>query len=408
MSIFTATGAMPAHNDAYRIADIENVMTPALVIYPDIVAANIDVTLRAVGGDAGRWRPHVKTAKLGAVMRMMSERGVVNVKCATTLELQTACEAGARDILVSYAHVGANARRVRELAAQYPDRRVSALVESPRQVAAWTGGKISLFIDINGGMDRTGIEQEHADQALALARAIQAAGLEFRGLHYYDGHMSQFELAEREAPAHKGYDRLMEIVGLLTGEGIAVGEVITSGTPAFPCALTYEPFQTADFVHRVSPGTVVYGDFTSVAQLPAEWGYKPAAVVVTTVVSHPAPGRITCDAGHKAVSADAGVPTCAVLGHPELQPYKPSEEHLPIDVPAGVTAPDIGAHLYLTPRHVCPTVNNFDHALLVSEGRITGVEAVTARGREMPLNGEFGVRKGEEGMGSSESGTGNP
>jgi D-serine deaminase-like pyridoxal phosphate-dependent protein len=103
------------------------------------------------------------------------------------------------------------------------------------------------------------------------------------------------------------------------------------------------------------------------------------------VVSHPTAHRITCDAGHKAVSADAGVPTCSVLGHPEHQPHKPSEEHLPIDLPVDCPAPPVGEYLYLVPRHVCPTVNNFDYALLVVDGKITGTERVTARGREAPL-----------------------
>jgi D-serine deaminase-like pyridoxal phosphate-dependent protein len=119
--------------------------------------------------------------------------------------------------------------------------------------------------------------------------------------------------------------------------------------------------------------------------LPAEYDYRPAAAVVSSVVSHPAPRRITCDAGHKTVSADAGVPTCAVLGRPDLSPARPSEEHLPIDVAHGSELPAIGDALYLVPRHVCPTVNNFDHALLMSGGRILGVERVTARGREAPL-----------------------
>jgi D-serine deaminase-like pyridoxal phosphate-dependent protein len=47
--------------------------------------------------------------------------------------------------------------------------------------------------------------------------------------------------------------------------------------------------------------------------------------------------------------------------------------------------PAIGDYLYLAPRHVCPTVNNFDYALIVTDGRITGVERVTARGREAPI-----------------------
>ncbi|HEY8462204.1 MAG TPA: D-TA family PLP-dependent enzyme [Blastocatellia bacterium] len=374
-------------DEPYRIAGVESVMTPALAIYPEIVDANIDATLRAMGGDAGRWRPHVKTSKLGFVMRRLAERGVTNVKCATTLEMRTAAESGAVDILVAYPVIGANARRVRELAESMPGKRVSALVENADQIKSWGGGNIGLFIDLNGGMDRTGLGQDRVAEVVNLARAIGEAGLAFRGLHYYDGHMSKYEdLATRESMAHRGYDQLMGIVEALTGAGIVVEEVITAGTPAFPCTLSYKPFRDAPFVHRASPGTVVYGDFTSAAQLPADYGYRPAAIVVSTVVSRPAPNRVTCDAGHKSVSADAGSPTCIVLGRPELQPQKPSEEHLPIDAPPGAELPAVGDYLYLVPRHVCPTVNNFDHALLIAGGKIVGVERVTARGREAPLN----------------------
>src|SRR6185436_5935209 len=139
-----------------------------------------------------------------------------------------------------------------------------------------------------------------------------------------------------------------------------IGELITAGTPAFPCSLSYKAFQEARFAHRISPGTVVYNDCTSLVQLPAEYGYRPAAVVVATVVSHPTSGRLTCDAGHKTVSADAGTPNCLVIGHADLTPQKPSEEHLPIDFGAAA-APGIGDTLYLVPKHVCPTINNFDH-----------------------------------------------
>jgi D-serine deaminase-like pyridoxal phosphate-dependent protein len=103
------------------------------------------------------------------------------------------------------------------------------------------------------------------------------------------------------------------------------------------------------------------------------------------VVSHPRQNIITCDAGHKTVSADAGIPNCMVLGRPELTPLKPSEEHLPIEVPPGAAVPAVGEIMYIVPRHVCPTVNNFDHALLVRNRRIVSVEPVSARGRETPL-----------------------
>jgi D-serine deaminase-like pyridoxal phosphate-dependent protein len=370
----------------YLIENASELLTPALAIYPDLVDSNIAATLRLLGGDANRWRPHVKTAKLGFIMRRMAERGVAQAKCSTTLELATACAAGFKDVLLAYPVVGANAARVRAIADQHRGARISVLVENPAQVAAWKSTRIGVFIDVNPGMDRTGIEQDRLSGILDIARAVETAGLEFRGLHYYDGHVSAQDLREREAQAHHGYDRLMQITAEITRAGFHVGEVITSGTPAFPCAASYAPFSSAEFVHRVSPGTVVYCDMTSPTQLPAEWGYQPAAVVVATVVSHPKADFLTCDAGHKAVSADAGLPTCEVIGRPDLGPLKPSEEHLPIQVNGGLR-PEIGEALYLVPRHVCPTVNNFDDALIVEGNRVVAVERVTARGHEKAMRG---------------------
>ncbi|MFM8933066.1 MAG: sulfatase-like hydrolase/transferase, partial [Gemmataceae bacterium] len=140
---------------------------------------------------------------------------------------------------------------------------------------------------------------------------------------------------------------------------------LPAGTPSLPCALSYPAFQDAAFQHRVSPGTIVYSDYTSLAQLPREYGLRPAALVLSTIVSHPQDRIFTCDAGHKAVSADAGVPTGAVVGHTDWKPGKPSEEHLPIEIPEGVSLPAVGDLIYILPRHVCPTVNNFNDAVLV-------------------------------------------
>jgi len=366
---------------AYELRDIRRVLTPALVIHRDLVAQNIATTLRLLNGDANRWRPHVKTAKLGYTMRMLRDSGVRQFKCATTLELKTACEAGADDVLVAYPVLGPSAARVRDIARDFPAVATSVLVDNADALAAWRGTGIGVFVDVNPGMDRTGVEQEHAAEIVALARA---AGAQFRGLHYYDGHLSKYELDERMQHAAPGYERLLGIVAACEAAGVRVAEVITAGTPALPCSLAFAGLRHGSFVHRVSPGTVLYSDATSVRQLPPDYGYMPAAVVATRVVSRPTAGIVTCDAGHKTVSADAGVPTCAVVGHPELEPLHPSEEHLPLRVTAG-EGPQVGAVLYLVPRHVCPTVNNFDYALIAEDGEIVSVERVTARGREFPL-----------------------
>ena len=51
---------------------------------------------------------------------------------------------------------------------------------------------VSIFVDVNPGMHRTGVPLEDADTILAVARA---AGARFRGVHYYDGGRSRSRFA---------------------------------------------------------------------------------------------------------------------------------------------------------------------------------------------------------------------
>src|SRR5215469_184569 len=128
-----------AWDEGYRVPNFEDVLTPALVIYPEVISSNIEQTLRLLDGAANRWRVHVKTAKLEYGLRMLAQRGVVNFKCATTLELLVGCRSGAKDVLVAYPVVGANARRVSEIADAYPQVRVSVLAENEKQIEQWRG-----------------------------------------------------------------------------------------------------------------------------------------------------------------------------------------------------------------------------------------------------------------------------
>jgi D-serine deaminase-like pyridoxal phosphate-dependent protein len=261
------------------------------------------------------------------------------------------------------------------------------LTESAQQLEQWKGSRIGVFVDLNPGMNRTGIGETHVGEVVELVKAIQASGLEFRGLHYYDGQYATAEEPERTQRTHEGYRHLLTIVDACEKAGAKVQEVITSGTPVFRSAASFRGFVGKSFVHRVSPGTIVYSDATSLAQLADEPEYQPAVLVVTRVVSHPRAGMVTCDAGHKAVSADSGLPTCVVVGHPELTPLGPSEEHQPLAVQGGAESPRLGDTLFLLPRHICPSVNNFNEALIVRNGHVEAVEQVTARGRETPLLG---------------------
>ena len=45
-------------------------------------------------------------------------------------------------------------------------------------------------------------------------------------MHYYDGHLTKYELDEREAVAHRGYGRLIEIVSAIESSGLNVAAAL--------------------------------------------------------------------------------------------------------------------------------------------------------------------------------------
>jgi D-serine deaminase-like pyridoxal phosphate-dependent protein len=103
--------------------------------------------------------------------------------------------------------------------------------------------------------------------------------------------------------------------------------------------------------------------------------------VLARVISRPTEQRVTCDAGSKALDAAAGDPCCTVDGWPHLRAERPSEEHLPLTVLGGAP-PGPGTLLRLIPRHVCPTVNLADDAVLIEGGQVAAIVPVAARGHD--------------------------
>jgi D-serine deaminase-like pyridoxal phosphate-dependent protein len=358
--------------------DLDDLLTPALLVDLDAVRGNVRRTLEIVG-EPSRWRPHVKTAKLPQVLAVLLDAGVRRFKCATTKEARCTLEAAERrgvvvDLLVAMALRGANLDAIAELRAAHRDHAVAVLTEDPAHAAAVRARdeELGLFVDLDPGYHRTGIPLEDRDR---LAATIDAAGPALWGLHFYDGHLHRgIDSDERARECERLYGSLVALARELRLDDL---ELVTSGTPTFSHAIAFAPFSGLD--HTVSPGTVVYWDETS--ETFGIEGYRSAVHVLARVISTPGGGRVTCDAGSKSIDAAAGDPCCRVVDWPGLCALRPSEEHLPLAVLHG-RAPAPGTLLRLVPRHVCPTVNLADHAVLVTGGQIRAIVPVAARGHD--------------------------
>ena len=374
----------------YALSDelVSRVMTPALIIYADKVEHNIQAMLDYMGGDASRWRPHLKTTKSPYVYGMLIDAGVRNFKCATVREarcvLDVIAERGVSDadVLIAYPLQGPALKVAGELAVEFPKTRLSVLSEDPLHVPQ-IPQNLGIFIDINPEMNRTGIP---LNDYQSIREVAKAAGERLRGLHFYDGHIHDDNAEERRAASHALYTEVCSTITKLADDGIACGELITSGTPTFRYALDYPGFAggsigSSDVIHRVSPGTVVFHDFQYDSML-EDLDLQPAAMLLSRVISHPQTDLATCDAGSKSIASEAGHPVAFVLGHPELVAKPPSEEHLPLQCTSG-EKPKRGDALLLIPKHVCPTVNLAEQALLVKADGSTEVIEITARAHDL-------------------------
>lgn len=361
----------------------EALPSPSLLLYADRIESNLELMLQIAGGPE-RLRPHVKTHKLALLVARQLELGITRFKCSTIAEAEMCAAAGAGDVLLAMPCAGeANAGRLAALASCFPGVSFSSIVDCQETVhfvgTAAIQKKVNLgvFIDIDCGMGRTGIRPGR--EAFELAKVIRdTPGLQFQGVHAYDGHIHDANLPTREARCLNAFEGVEAFVAELQKSGLLVREFVCGGSPTFGIHARYGD-------RTLSPGTTVLWDFGYSEKFSGDLCFLPAAVLLTRVISKPSETQITVDLGHKSVAAENPHPRVRFL---EIEGDVPvvmqSEEHLVLNV-GDSRHFRIGQVLHGVPRHVCPTLALHGEATVVRNGRVGEVWQITARNRRITL-----------------------
>ncbi|THU31147.1 D-TA family PLP-dependent enzyme [Niastella caeni] len=364
----------------YLIENIDELDSPALVIYPERVKENI-YTIKRMIDDPQRLRPHAKTHKTKEVTQLMLAAGINKFKCATIAEAEMLAMCGASDVLLAYQPIGPKLQRFVQLTQQYPSTHFACLIDNTTSAEAIArefvaaGATISVYIDLNVGQNRTGIAP--GEQAVALYKyCAQASGLAMMGLHAYDGH-TRGTLEERRTASNEAFAKVEAMQKTLQSTGYSDIKIIAGGTPSFPVHAKRAGVEC-------SPGTFVFWDQSYLDQC-TEQPFHPAALVVTRVISLPNSTHICVDLGHKSIAAENDISKRVYfLDAPNLQPVSQSEEHLVLHAGEG-HGYQPGDVLYGIPHHVCPTVALYDSAYTVENGKVSGEWKIVARNRTISL-----------------------
>jgi D-serine deaminase-like pyridoxal phosphate-dependent protein len=392
----------------YTISNL--VDTPALVVFPDRVKENIRFAIE-MAGEPSRLRPHVKTHKSPDVTRLQLAAGITRFKCATIAEAEMLALEGAPDVLLAYQPIGPKVQRLAALIKKYPTTSFSCLIDNIESAAAMAqtfasaGITVPVYLDINVGMDRTGITP--GDEAMQLYNtAAGLHGITPVGLHAYDGHIRDTDLAERTRKCDEAFATVEALrtrinasrpnssaltantsrpnspassaITINTSPASPTLTIIAGGSPTFPVHAK----RAADI--QCSPGTFVYWDKGYGDAFPDQ-PFLPAALVVTRVISLRGDTRLCLDLGHKSIAPENELSRRVFfLNAPELKPVGQSEEHLVVEAGAGHPY-RIGDIFYGVPYHVCPTIALYERAFTVEAGLVTGAWNNTARDRSLTV-----------------------
>ena len=144
----------------YKISNISELDSPALVVFPQRVKANIQTAINMVK-DIARLRPHIKTNKSPDATCLLIDAGVTKFKCATIAEAEMLGQCNAKDVLLAYQPNGPKLKRFMTVINKYTNTKFSCLVDnddaaSQVMATAFSENGLTLFRYISISMsDRT-------------------------------------------------------------------------------------------------------------------------------------------------------------------------------------------------------------------------------------------------------------
>ncbi|AQG78434.1 D-TA family PLP-dependent enzyme [Spirosoma montaniterrae] len=361
----------------YEVKNADAIPSPALLVYPDRVQENIQHAVQIAGSPARLW-PHVKTHKMRVVTDRLLAAGIRSFKCATLKEARMLAEAGTDlaeiiSVLVAYPLVGPAIAQLTGLRAEFPNVHFACLtdnrVSAQRLSDAFAANPLDVFLDLNVGMNRTGIKPTDAPALYHFCATLP--NVRVAGLHAYDGHIRDTDLMQRTQRTDESFALADGVRQAIADAGGPTLPLIMGGTPSFSCHA-----QRPDVL--LSPGTFVFWDAgygQTLPDLPFIW----AAALLMRVISVVDEQTLCLDLGHKSVAAENPLPRVVFLNEPDAQPIGQSEEHVVVRI-ANAHRFTPGDVWYGVPIHICPTVNLYDSVNVISDNQVVDNWLVTARG----------------------------
>ena len=355
--------------------------TPALCVDLDKLERNIAKMQRTVNANKIGVRPHAKTHKCAAIAKLQMAAGALGICAAKLSEAEALMEQGLDRVLMTTSNLPpAKIRRAMQLKKRFPgfvqavdyDQNARDLNDAAKEA----GVIADVVIDVAVGT-RSGIPP--GEDAIKLAQLVdKQPSLKLRGLLSYDGgaqHITGFATRKERALAaieeNARTQQKMKQSGLNT-------EIFSGGGTG-----TYNIYHLVPGFTDVQAGSYIFMDMQYIAignadGQPVYDDFEPSLTVLATVVNNRFPGRLTTDAGAKALTIN--VPRAGVIGEPGMDYNAGSDEFGSITFKESRRDWKMGDRMELIVPHCDPAVNEYDFIYGIRNDRVETVWPITARG----------------------------
>ncbi len=379
---------------------LSELATPAVVVYLDVLEANI-AAMSKLARDAGvRLRPHTKIHECPEIARMQIEAGACGIEVGAIERAFCMAEAGLDDILIAHPFYGedklAHLRRLLGM----PGLRITVIADMIEQaegisrVGVELGRTIPLLMKINTGGDRFGVPP--AEPAVRLARDLcRLPRIAFQGLYAHESGGTPTPESQEEV-AFTTATLTAQTARLLAREGIPVTHVSVGASPTLRAACALLKGGRFPEITEIHPGHCAIGDVWHVRAL-ANPPEACAAAVLCSVMSAVDPHHVIIDAGYKIFGADSliqyrdrpgffreGRPSYGSLqSRPDLWLGKLSAETADLRYTDPETPPEkrlrIGERLEIVPNNATLAISTQERIYGVRNGLVERVFPVAGR-----------------------------
>jgi D-serine deaminase-like pyridoxal phosphate-dependent protein len=362
--------------------ELEELKTPCLVLDIERVRRNAERMSERVRASGAELRPHVKTHKCVEVARLQTAGHSGAITVSTLFEARAFSQHGFTDILYAvpvepgkFDEAIEISRRCESFALITDDAGIPAQLNERARRA---GVSVDLFLKIDCGYHRCGVEPQSAEALEIPRRILDASHLRFKGILTHAGH--SYHCRNREellALARHERDSMIQLAERLRSLDIPVPVVSIGSTP------TMTHVDHLEGIDEARPGNYIF--FDAFQATLGSCGFDDCGLTVLAAVVHKDAARrkVVIDAGAIALSKDRGAveldPDCGYGRVLDIEGRDTgarlaglSQEHGEVLVNDEETFNrlKVGTRVRVLANHSCLTAAQHSHYNVLEQGRV--------------------------------------